>query len=370
MSSNSSRRLWFTKRPIFHKKKSRKFKITLPVELWTIIIYDILDDAIIPDTHCQPTWPCVNTGKLMPCLGNEEYRSLSLVCHTWAQIIGPPTHFEHGQRNTQIERFRRIVRTPDIARRLTCLVLKDRGYGVDVIRLLFDNFSNLPAVRSLSLELYILSRNTFNWNSLSTRYPLLIYLFIFGARRPTKVITFEYLENLSISYDARMTHWASPAAGKFCLPSIKNLAFEHHNDCLELLLQDHGRQLHSLTLTEPYLPTNDFWGKVPNLLTLDVPVGCLHWVGRVPVGHPLQRLCVHNIPKNPLQLEEMCQLLIDFPQVSYLRIAGMPMLNSEFKSISRLAKQQGTVVSAPWRFEPRYKIWLGMQPLRKGANRL
>ena len=358
MSSNSTRRLWFPRRPISRKNKSLEFRITLPVELWAIIIHYVLDAAIIP--YCQPTRSCAAyQGYLVPCFDNNEWHSLRLVCHTWARLVGPPSHFTYCLNDRGIEPFRGIIRTPDIARRLTCLTLEDDDDG-DVTRLLLDSSSNFPAVRSLSLDLFMSFGNTFNWQSLSTGYPLLVYLFISGAPRPTEAITFKYLEYLIVPNRRWTNSWvSSPTTGNFCLPSIKNLAFEHDDDYIERLLQDHGRQLHSLTLTSSYSFTEGFWEKVPNLLTLDVHWGYLHWMGRIPVGHPLQHLCVHNIPRNQRQREEMHRILSDFPKVSYFHIAETVVLNSEFKTISRLAKQRGTVVSASWLEKPWYKEWLG-----------
>ena len=145
---DSSRSLWFTKRPIVQKTHSTKVNITLPIEIWTMIIHYVLYSGSIPDTYCQPMLASVNGQRLRTHLGKpHEWCSLRLVCHAWAQITGPHDPI-YGAWTSG--RFYRMINKPEVGR-LVCLRLRSKTYE-DLVPLLLDNSSNLQSIRSLTLE--------------------------------------------------------------------------------------------------------------------------------------------------------------------------------------------------------------------------
>ena len=326
--------------PVFHKRDHSKFKTTLPVEIWMMIIHHVLDFAGNPDTYCQRTRACAHAGRIK--IKNNNWSSLRLVCHAWAQLVGPCNQSSLLQDTLQLTQ---TINMPEVGR-LVSLTLKD-GYSGSMMDLFLDNSSKLQAIRSLTLLFPEWATVPNYWLLLSVKYPLLVYLSVSSGCRLTRVITFKHLQSLVI-----IGPFHSPSHyTKSILPSLRNLALGYRHSELWDFLIDYGNQLHALTLTSlpdhAQRPTRDFWASVPNLLVLDTSHECLTLIGPPPAGHPLQRLCVHAFPYGWKQLDRLHRMLSNFPTVTQFLLAETKASNSVQRSLRRHAGRRGADFSMP-----------------------
>ena len=322
--------------PTFRKSKFPKFNATLPVEIWAMVIHYVLDSLSVPNTYCQPAKACTRHFGVVSS-SKEDWCSIRLVCHAWAQLSRPWNQLCIWEQNV---RFAQIVDKPD-AGRLMFLSLKEDLTG-NAIKLLLDNSSSLPNIRSLTLRFTRGDRNPAFWPRLSKGYPLLEYLCLSILFQPTEVITFKHLKSLAV---LGWYHHSNPSTGGFYLPSLRNLTAAGSSELLSVL-REYGTQLHALTLHAIHGPLDRaIWDHIPQLSVLDMDYQCLDKIGPTPAGHPLQRLCVHRIPHGWRQLDNLHQILSDFPGISEFIITDTLVPNSVRRSVSWRARRRGKKVT-------------------------
>ena len=349
-----------------------------PPEIWALIIDCILDSLKAPETYCKSR-KITRYGTQHDYVGgigdNSDWFTIRLVCHAWAELAGPRRQLDVRRPNYRLHPrltgvkfgysfddtlFRRLADTTDISSRLTSLSLLEGDRDVtpgDSIELFLDNPSSFRMVRSLVLRMnYAYERTPNLWGRLMVGYPLLLHLAVFDCFLPSQEIFFGELESLMIGASNRFRS----ASGTFSLPSLKNLATLGWEAMFKQLLQDHGRQLTSLTISSLYpqahLIGDKFWTYVPNLQVLDLFYGNIEGFGSspseteglvpIPAGHPLQRLCVHGLPNDKHQIERAHQILDKFPEISHFCLSEVGLYSWKRDDICRLANQRGVGFSA------------------------
>lgn len=336
-----------------------------------MVINWILDPLRVPETYCKSR-AFTQYGTLFSYIGDignsEDWCNLRLVCREWAHFAGPRKQLHVRGPNDRLQPglvgirygyypkevlFAQLLEVPDVSSRLTSLSLLEEDGAprpVNTMDLFLNNSLNFPMLRSLCLRLINRSDRIHNfWVRLSQGYPLLVHLAIFDCFLPTGEVVFGDLETLIISAWGS-TRFDPLENTRFCLPSLKSVAFVGWHSGLKQILLDHGSQLTSLTFAlryvSPGIIDNQLWTLVPNLLTIDIPFADVGAIGPIPIGHPLRRICIHALPDDRKKVENARQILLAFPQVSHLCLSETVLSKSTQRSIRHLASQYGMTFNA------------------------
>jgi hypothetical protein len=332
------------------RKESSLAPISLPYDIWTMILWYLLEPAISPHTYCNSdTFPQMNFQFIYTHRPNcEEWFRYRLVCRTWNEIMGPyplvicpqslgrPLLLEEDLTRVKgifLDKYRsykkeidHLHRYPQLKNQVTLLF--SREYPTVYLRpadRLFE-FSNL---RFLCLGWVTPQSDEIFLKTLSEGCPRLVWLHIHGNMRWIGTLRLFHLEFLGLrlvpeqetepSYDfPKLTHFS------FTGMILPQQLTHQYGPFLRSLLVHYIRPLDEV---KP-----DFWKHYASLRTFGFYPSTDRPVVGPPPDHPLRHLCIFLSHSNHQRIQLVETTLPNFPHILKLTIE-IPNLTKEEENI-------------------------------------
>ncbi|PVG02874.1 hypothetical protein CPB86DRAFT_485191 [Serendipita vermifera] len=239
-----------------------QFDVALPYEIWSVILWIVLDRIIDPLAYCDSdTYPKLRY-RFDDAQGRhfQDWFKLRLVCRTWNSILGNCPHIvcsvdksipaEHrlarvtsmrcipyglcGERVTNLDRYPQLTSKLTMLAFSTYLHWSDQKFTHECI-----TFNNVTCLYLGWLEVPA-GRPDF-WPSFSASFPRLIWLTVRGSLHLSGKISLPNLQILT------MYPFALHEEVGYDLPSLRHLSISALSSPRRLL-STHGPSLHSLLL--------------------------------------------------------------------------------------------------------------------------
>ncbi|PVG02872.1 hypothetical protein CPB86DRAFT_869834 [Serendipita vermifera] len=318
---------------------SHRFPISLPVEVWGIILWYVLEPTISPHTYCNSdTYPELHLqfySTTTPDL--QDWFCCRLVCRAWKQLLGPYPHITLPIKTSPFkdadtkgitsmscnydDLFVEISRDgcPTLLSQLTVLSIQHFGSWV------FDSGSPSKFIKFSNVQCLIIpgwGRWSDTWPSLTRGFPKLVSLTIQGRVYCSGEIRLQHLEILGIEPDGGAeVYWD--------LPSLKHLSL-YGPFYPEQLLRDRGPFLYSLLFHTKRLFTSEFWTHYASLRTLGLCPQTMGGIRSPPLEHPLRHLVLFLAREEEFPVQLIKDTLGKFPLIRHCSIQ-MPGRNVRAK---------------------------------------
>ncbi|PVG02875.1 hypothetical protein CPB86DRAFT_779746 [Serendipita vermifera] len=341
---------------------SHKPTISLPPELWVMILWYVLEPAISPHTFCSSdTYPALNlqfNNVRRPIYG--DWFRCRLVCRTWKNILGPypsitcpsDIHLPKGEEELAgvttifINKLGPYVgepvdpqHHPELANRVTFLLL---GHHLDwdqsrrgiQLRLAIT----FRSLRCLCIGWISFPGDQDYWLTLSEGCPQLVFLNICGDINWSGNLSFPHLETLGVWLGI-----ASRSEPSYNLPKLAHFSFT----ALFLprqLLHKYGASLRSLLLHSSWSLdeiTAEFWKEHASLQTFGIHPSQPRPIVAPPPDHPLRHLCIFLQPWDTQRIQKIQETLVSFPLIRTVSIEIPDPTRREKRDLLQLAKQSG-----------------------------
>jgi hypothetical protein len=320
------------------RKESSLAPISLPYEIWTMILWYFLEPAISPHTYCNSdTFPQMNFQFIHIQRPNyEEWSRYRLVCRTWKEIMGPYPLMICPQLPG-----RPFMVEEDLTRVKGILLDNYRSYKEEIdhlhhypqlksqVTLLFSREYPTVYLRSANAILefsdlrclcirWITTQTNGNFlQTLSEGCPRLVWLHVHGNMRWIGTLSFSHLEFLGLrlipeqrtepSYDLpKLTHFS------FTGMILPRQLTHRYGPSLRSLLVHYIKPLDEVT--------PDFWKHYAALQTFGFYPTTYRPVVGPPPDHPLRHLCIFLSHSTSQRIELVMATMPNFPYILKLTI--------------------------------------------------
>lgn len=347
--------------------------VTLPPEIWLIIFEMIMEPTLAPYKYCtSDTFPRYRvdhapyadaeyqqaTVEQQSPRHTDAWLRLTLVCSTWANIIGPCPHMQatgdiYGWRrgirsvawcysiSQHLAPLKGLTQFPHAIDQLTSLYIKNTHHhngSLHPLEPLVRYLPKLPALQYLRIDSERETSGT--WAILEDRFPNLVSLSVLNCSVPLRRVTFPRLEILSIRDDVA---FKSDLPLNLKLPRLKHCAIKVPKLDTHQFFVDHGHQLESLTIVmnrQRFQDDSGFWELFPGLLTLETGYLMLKRLSPPPVDHPLRLLVLldlaNNWPKDIIR-----SIIAKFPNLQRVCVAESALTPPKHRSLRHLVTEHG-----------------------------
>ncbi|PVG02876.1 hypothetical protein CPB86DRAFT_869837 [Serendipita vermifera] len=338
-----------------------RFPVSLPFEIWSIILWYVLEPAISPHTFCNSdTFPNLFFQLFYTrCLDTTNWSRCRLVCRTWKEIMDPcpflktsfkdpPPEDEELTRVTSLfltgykthdADIETLLRRPQLTSQVTVLFIYAYSrWRVGQPTLHFHERVDFSNLRCLCIGWAFLPRDKSFWGTLSKCCPRLVLLSVRGKLPLSKVLDFPLLETLAVQIDKPL-----PAEPSYNIPKLTHLSFTG-KFVPERLLHEYGPFLHSLLYHSPSSLggiTERFWKHYAALRTLGIRLPAQQTFVSPPPEHPLRHLCFFFIPSVTQRIRLIQAALVHFPLIRKLSIEISSFTGREKSALLRIAKRSG-----------------------------
>ncbi|CAG8600070.1 16184_t:CDS:2, partial [Acaulospora colombiana] len=348
---------------------SRPFAIRLPVELWGIILWYVMEPVISPHTYCDSySYPELHLRLYkMPQPDFQDWFRCRLVCRTWLEILGPYPHLtfsnkkgvipyvnRKGITSMSFNRYSLLFEIPpdqcqELMSRLTVLRIQQFSGWFPPPN---STYLHMPIDFSNVRCLFISGADTwpYFWPGLTEACPNLVSLTIQGKVYTSGMINLPHLESLAIHPEKL----AVEVEVVWALPNLRHLSL-YGPFYPERLLEHHGPLLHTLMIhsSHPGYQLNPtFWDHFISLRTIGVWARPGQTLVPPPPQHPLRHLTIFLEKEEPLRLELVKESLVSFPIIRDLSVQIPDIRKQEKTKLQALGKEFRVSIHFLPQFEP------------------
>jgi hypothetical protein len=335
----------------------RSFLITLPYEVWEIILWIVLDSVIDPLSYCNSdTYPALYSQFRKKRHGNfQDWSNFRLVCRLWYNIVGSCPHImcsprkplpegnklvrimslnyiiygKHGERVIDLRHY------PQLTNQITHIAFSFYTIWSDNKHI--HEYVEFPNVKSLVIGwIDPLAEHPNFWSGFNAAFPQLTLLSVRGDLNGPSQMVLPHIEMLTI--DLNLSYRIEP---DYDLPRLKHFSASSWALPVQLFRQ-YGPSLHSLLLSNTETPRDidrRFWRRFSSLRTIGINPDSKRSLVGPPPDHPLSHLCLFLSASRTGRVDRIRYAVDMFPSICKLSVEIPDITTQEKDAVTQIAKR-------------------------------
>ncbi|PVG02873.1 hypothetical protein CPB86DRAFT_485183 [Serendipita vermifera] len=343
-----------------------RFSLTLPFEIWGIILWYLLEPTISPHTYCNSdTYPTLHLYFYrIPHPDYQDWFRCRQVCRTWKQILGPYPHLTFSAKdrdmdngdikgitsmycrpyNSFVEFTIDLHRHQQLLRQITVLSFDYySGWSPGSYDMYPHDFIDFANVRCLSICAWNIGSDwTDFWPSISRGFPRLVSLSVQGVVYCSGEMSLPHLEILGF-HPTRGPDGKEP---HYSLPKLRHISL-YGAFYPKQLLADHGPSLHSLlphSSHQSYDLTPAFWSHFASLRTVGICPRSDQVITPPPPDHPLRHLSIFVASGERRRVKVIKDILVNFPLIRDLSVRVNDIRGREKRVLLGIARKSSVSI--------------------------